>query len=813
MPDGPIQVILQPETYREDRLRQNGGGAGKDFFRDDDAGFALHRDELARVLGALISQHANDQRLNVTVQMRPDALAKSHRPFQSLFRQTRASHVGTGGYGELIFAVTPTNLRKTLQLIEQAEVQVVWRPDARGVAQYSPTPARAEVSAIQSIREWSPAEARGFSLDEAEAWLREHPSSRADVELFDIPRTGNLRQAAVDVIRGLPDDTPTFRDLFELSKPVGLEDDRQPSLRRDRPENVRAVRTRPVDSRAFREEVARLESSSVVKRVALEEIPGAVSDEVEVIIHGYSGNISRSSNGRPVIGVIDGGIDWQDADTDDWIVGRTGYIAPEHRSVRRQVHATTIASLITIGAALNPDVLDSAEDCRVYDLDLFPADEYRADYYPTPLEDFFDVLRESVQRAKDEQGARIFNLSYNFTRPPGAASFSPIAQTLDQIAVDLDVIFVISAGNLPPQELREEWPTAESDVVAMIARSRTADGLGAPAESIANVSVGATNPPGMALAIESVPTRYTRRATPIPSTLKPDFGAPGGGVRVNGGDSSGLQALNSVGNIIEVEGTSYAAPIVARYLASLDAAIAGDVPREVLLALATHHARMPTPLQRSKTVAALAPSFIGRGLLPSVADTLDGDAHRMTVVLSDVVQPGKRVIFGFQWPDSLTSADGKCRGRIKLTLVSQPTVNHAHGDEAVRVNLEAALKQLDPRKGTFASTVKPTHEFFSGFTYANERTLMTELGKWFPVKSFERTMRGVGKSSDWMLEIGYLTRAAETLPLNGVRFGAIITIEDPAGEAPVYDEMRASLTTIGVSLNDLRTWTTVGVRA
>ncbi len=91
--------------------------------------------------------------------------------------------------------------------------------------------------------------------------------------------------------------------------------------------------------------------------------------------------------------------------------------------------------------------------------------------------------------------------------------------------------------------------------------------------------------------------------------------------------------------------------------------------------------------------------------------------------------------------------------------------------------------------------------------------MMTELGKWFPVKSFERTMRGVGKSSDWLLEIGYLTRAAEALPERGVRFGAILTIEDPAGEAPVYDEMRASLTTIGISLNDLRNWTTVGVRA
>jgi hypothetical protein len=663
-----------------------------------------------------------------------------------------------------------------------------------------------------SLRQWAPAEARGFTLDEAEAWLSTHPSSRAAVELFDLPARGPLLEDAIDGIQRLSSDSPVFHELFEIADPVGAARNARLALGRSRPEEVRPVRFRNVDSQAFREELSRLESSSLVKRVGLEDAAADDPDEEEPVVARHGGFVGRDGSARPVVGVIDGGIDWQDPNSADWIVGRTNYVALEHRSVRREVHGTSIASLIAIGADLNPSILNPAEDCRVYDLDLFPSPEFWPDYYPSPLEDFVEVLRESVERAKNESGARVFNLSYNFVRPPGASSFSPIAQALDEIAMELDVIFVISAGNLPPEDIREEWPSVEGDVVAMIARSRAADGLGAPAESIANVSVGATNPPGMALAIEGAPTRYTRRSSAVPSTSKPDFAAPGGGVRANHGDTSGLQALNSVGNIIEVEGTSFAAPLVARHLASLDAAIAGDVPREVLIGLATHHAQMKPELARSTTVAGLLPSFSGRGILPAVSETLDGASHRMTIVLSDVIQPGKRVMFRFQWPSSLTDSDGKCRGRIKLTLVAQPTLNHAHGDEAVRVNLDGALKQLDPRTGRFASQVRPTHEFFSGFTYANERSLMTELGKWFPVKSFERTMRGVGKSSDWLLEIGYLIRAAEGLPQRGVRFGAVLTVEDPEGAAPVYDEMRASLTTIGVSLNDLRSWITVGVR-
>lgn len=812
MPDGPIQVVLQPEAFRQNRERPNGGGAGKDFYRNNDAEFGLHRDEISNVVRALLARHAASSRLNLAVQMRPDALAKSHRPFRALFTRSRASHIGSGSYGELIFAVTPAKLRRILELISGAETQVQWRPDASGQLRYAPTLARAEVSAIASLREWLPAEARGFTLDEAEVWLEANPSARAEVELFDIPQRGPLRHDAISGLANLVSDRRVFRELFELSPPSirGLRSERVPAL--NGPGEVRAVTSRSIDSAAFRRELARIEASSLVKRVGLEDAPGDDPDGEERPHAMVTSLPSRSGDGRPVVGVIDGGVEWEDPACLEWVVGRTGYIAPEHRSIRRQIHGTAIASLVAKGADLNPSLLSADEDCRVYDLDIIPAREYWPDYYPTPLLDFVDVLRESVQRAREETGARVFNLSYNFLRAPGTNSFSPVARALDEIAIELDVIFVISAGNLSAEELREEWPSAEADVLAMIARTRTADGLGAPAESIANVSVGATNPPGMAFGIQGVPTRYTRRSAAVPSAIKPDFSAPGGGVRVNQGDTSGLLALNPYGNEIEVEGTSYAAPLVARYLATLDASIAGDVPREVLLALATHHAQLDAEMVRSQKVAKLATSFLGRGSLPSVRETLDGDAHRMTIVLSDVIEPGKRVIFGFQWPGSLTTSDGKSRGRVRLTLVSQPTLNHVHGDEAVRVNLDGALKQLDPRSGLFGSQVRPTHEFFSGYSYANERTLATELGKWFPIKSFERTMRGVGRSADWQLEIGYLTRAAEELPPVGIRFGAVLTIEDPAGAAPVYDEMRASLTTVGVSLNDLRNWTTVGVR-
>ncbi|AYF96917.1 S8 family serine peptidase [Protaetiibacter intestinalis] len=815
MADGPIQVVLRPESYRTAREPARGGGAGKDFFRDRDDAFVLHRDELARTLRSLGARRASDHRVNVVVQMRDDALAKSHRPLSALFSARRASHVGTVNYGELIIATTPANLIAIAEVVESAEATVTWRPDASGELQYSPTGSRSESSAIASIREWLPAEARGFTLDEAENWLAANPSTRAEVELLALPHVGSaLREATIQEVRALRTQSPAFLELFALTGAADVLAASQRAIGIDHraAAQVEARYSRHIDSAAFRRELARLESSSVVKRVGLGDVSVDDTPDAEQSVVGrWVASNTRSADRRPVVGVIDGGIDWQDGGTSSWVVGHTGYVAPVHRSIRREIHGTEIASIIVLGSELNPGFLNADEDCRVYDLDLFSADEYKKDYYPAE-DDFFEVLRESVERAKQDYGVRVFNLSYNFRRAPGPRPFSLIAQTLDAIAIDLDVIFVISSGNLAEADQRDEWPAAEADLLAVLARAGAPDGLGAPAESIANVSVGALNPPGLNVGIEGAPTRYTRRSLRIPSVVKPDFGAPGGGTRTTPLDTTGMVAMTSVGEIVEVEGTSFAAPVVARYLASLDAAIAGDVPREVLLALATHHAKAPRILSRSKRVAGLSREFIGRGLLPSVAETLDGTTHQMTIVLSDVIQPKKKVVFPFRWPDSLTSPTGSCRGRVKFTLVAEPTLDHAHGVEAVRVNLEGAIKQLDPDKGHFEGRLQPTHELFTGVTHANERTLITELGKWFPVKSFETTMRGRGKSSDWILEIEYLTRAATKIPDDGVRFAAVLTVEDPKGVAPIYDEMRASLIDLNVALNDLRSWTTIGVR-
>lgn len=456
MADGPVQIVMNPDWFRGDRDSRRGGGGAKDFFRGDNRAFAEHRSAIVGALRSILKNNLASERINVAVQMRPDALAKSHRPFGALFRPSRASHVGTGDYGELIFAVTPTKLSEVINLVAEAEAEDRWRPDASGALVYSPSSARTEVGAIRDVREWVPAEERGYSLDEADAWLTLDGSAKAQVELLDLPDREPLRSATLAEVGALTTRLREMQSTFTIAPPAAIEASVRRALQAPR-SGPSDVAYRPPSAVSFREGLAEFEASSSVKRVRLEdrfpppaETPAASEHEEA------SPPTSGPASMRPVVGVIDGGIGGPFINS-AWVAGRANFLAPGDRDVNRVNHGTTIASLIALGSAFNSELLDSDEDCRVFDLDLLPAGSAYDNYYAS-LDDFLDEVRASVARAKQDAGVRVFNLSYNLRRAPGGAPYSLAAQGLDMIAVDLDVLFVISAGNLTEIEQREEWP-------------------------------------------------------------------------------------------------------------------------------------------------------------------------------------------------------------------------------------------------------------------------------------------------------------------------------------------------------------------
>jgi len=290
--------------------------------------------------------------------------------------------------------------------------------------------------------------------------------------------------------------------------------------------------------------------------------------------------------------------------------------------------------------------------------------------------------------------------------------------------------------------------------------------------------------------------------------VKPDVAAYGG--TLNG--SSGLFSIGLAGRKKSVFGTSYAAPLVARTLANLDTSTQNELSLETLRALLLHHTAMPAPLQdRLLAYREIARQFAGFGQPVASNQMLETGDHQITMVFQSRLTLGERkpsiLRFDFSWPGSLVGEDGSCSGRVRMTLVYAPPLKWEFGDEFVRVNLDARLRQYQPEiirqdgKPSYHNQIKPLHGWG-----LHEKSLIHNGLKWWPVKQYEAIFTlPKGQSSNWRLEIESLVRAEDTFPEEGVPFAVILTIEDPEGVRPVFTEMRQILAASHANVRDIPT--------
>lgn len=832
MPNQPVQIVTNPQRLQQRREKNPPGSAGTDFFEGDNAGFARHRDRLVEQVSSIITalsapQYAEDyDGLGfVVVRMRARAIAKSHRPQTRLFRKSNVPHVATEGIGEPIFACTPATLREVLERLVEAEVEVGTKVLKTGEVVPNPSRGRCEASAIANISLWTPADKRSFDAEVGVSWLRQSGTGgRYHVELF--PFGGptvpvSLRRAGMQAVRALQrelsavpvgataqavrgvglargvsvavtNDSAAQRiELDILSEEVGtaLRSRGNAALSQNVDDHARVLNT--------------LERNPLVRSITLPPLPSSALASAEAtgalalpMLPGSDGET------RPIIGVVDGGVG---SVLDPWVVDRWTLISPADTDAQ---HGTFISGLLIAGGPLNPAFLDPARPaCRIVDLNVLPADPAGTGvtfdrYYPGGAVEFLDEIEDAVRDARTNHQVRVFNLSINFDAPGDDTRYGFAAQRLDEIARRYDVIFVISSGNLPVADRRAEWGNdPDANLAALVGETRTT--IAEPAESLYNVAVSALNPPGVHNLVPFALTTYSRRGPGLRGATKPDLAHVGGSGTYDVITGYGLRSIDEMGAEVTDNGTSFAAPLVARELADLDAAITGDVPRETLLALLIHDATMPKALQRG-SLGKVASHLSGFGVPSQTHRILERPDSEIVMVFSSTVLQGEQHSLNFSWPEALTT-NGKCRGYAKLTLVARPVLAYEHGDERIRVNIDAKLMQQN-EDGGFSNVLKAVHHPDAATNPRTERELLRESRKWQVVKSFETAnMRGRGSSSTWKFFVEYLTRAEEPMPIDGVEFAAVLAISDPKGEAPVFQQMRQQLGRVGVQTTDIRT--------
>jgi hypothetical protein len=430
------------------------------------------------------------------------------------------------------------------------------------------------------------------------------------------------------------------------------------------------------------------------------------------------------------------------------------------------------------------------------------------------VSEFFDEVGYAVADAKVRHGVRMFNLSLNIQHQATTDRYGVHAGRLDAMAEANNAVFFVSAGNTAPQDQRTEWSRNETQALVALASARN-DGLLMPAESVRNVSVAALNPPGLPNALAHAPARYSRRGPGLRTGVKPDLAHFGGSGSPQSPLGHGLFSVKPDGSICDGCGTSYAAPLVAKTAAVLDHSIEGEASRETLIGLLLHHARMPK-LLAGKTLASVARDLVGFGVPPGAAQILEGGDQEITLVFASRIRRDQQISFKFAWPPSLVTPEGKCRGAARLTLISTPPLDSRFGSEFVRINIGAALQQEDfdtDGKSHWKGRLDAIYLPGKGAAPAIEAERIEHGLKWSPVKVFARAMpRGIGKSSNWRMFVSYLTRTAEKVPPDGVPFTALLTISDPGGKAPVFNEMRLLLARSGVRIEDIRTAARVTTR-
>ena len=293
--------------------------------------------------------------------------------------------------------------------------------------------------------------------------------------------------------------------------------------------------------------------------------------------------IPVAAGNEPIVGLIDSGVMAGHPLLAGWVVAEQDFGTTESSAADMQGHGTAVAGLIVYGdvaACLKnrtwtPQVriLSGKVLERDGDNSSFP-EGYRPER----------MVREVIRQFHERWGCRVFNMSLGHDQEvylSGGRQFA-WAEVLDQLARELDVVMVVSAGNTKPNEpigasLKEMQSRVRNEILSD-PRHRLIN----PATAAIAITVGAVarsetprDAPAVVGAPAGGPSPFSRRgpgyeAKSTQRAVKPEFVAHGGNYtwrsswQADPALGEPTTVLPQDGRIVgTVSGTSFAAPHVA----------------------------------------------------------------------------------------------------------------------------------------------------------------------------------------------------------------------------------------------------------
>ena len=387
-------------------------------------------------------------------------------------------------------------------------------------------------------------------------------------------------------------------------------------------------------------------------------------------------------------------------------------------------------------------------------------------------------VEEAVAYFVEQYGCRIFNLAYgDLNKPYQGGRLTGLAVTLDALARERDVLFVVPTGNLRPDDVAQ-WRTVYPGYL----QQQTAP-LVDPAPALNALTIGSlaryeqsrqgarhsTDPSYRPLARADQPSPFTRAGPSIGGATKPDLVDYGGNYSVDiRGPHLGRQGLGELSTshdfasgrpLVEDVGTSFAAPHVTHATALLMKELP-DASPDLCRALLACHAEIPDACADMFPDEVALRSVVGYGLVDRSALYRSLD-HCVTLWAEGAIQNRKHHFYEVPIPQEFW--DGSRRDRkLTVALAYRPPVRTTRIDyRAVGITFRfvPAGSLADVANAFNAATDRDSHPSIS------ERATGRDV-------SIQQRSRGTLQASTW-------TFKQTSSALRGNSWFVVITRNDP----------------------------------
>lgn len=512
------------------------------------------------------------------------------------------------------------------------------------------------------------------------------------------------------------------------------------------------------------------------------------------------------------VGVLDSGIA-AIGHLSPWLLDSEHTNYPEEYADRN--HGTSVASIIEYSDSLNDSDICSTDGVKLFSALVYPNQRI----FP---EDLIDHIREAIEQ---NPKIKIWNMSLGEEEQSDLDRFSEFGMALDNIQDENNVLIIKSAGNcnnfekgLPKQRISKSADSVRALTVGSIAgRKEEYD-----------------------YADANMPSPFSRIGPGPASIIKPELVFYGGNAGMHNDKriEHGVRTFDLYDTDVRRAGTSFSTPAVTRIIADLEFMIQEEFDPLLLKALTIHYAKYPANIQMKMAEKV---NQMGFGVPIKARDILFNSPNEITLILRDSLEKGSFIeMFNFPYPTNMVDENGYFRGQIILTLVNKTIIDEKQAGEYCQSNIDVffgtyenekernvsspAIKNpvgLDePRNllndGLYSARSKGIHPL-TGFE--RECTLVKYGKKYHPVKKYAidlSEMRPAEKDKwlpahrKWYLKIEGLYRdfvekdAAKRDYQLSQEYCMILTIRDPKGITPVYDEVTQQLTNENFVHHDIK---------